>query len=101
MKKIIIAIVLALTLIAVPCYAKSLVRMPTMKQIEKLCVSLRLDLDGDIHYIYYKHIKQFNESGVSIVYGRGLVKASHYDKDQILNYEAALKRYKEIKKAHD
>lgn len=84
-----------------PCYSASLVRLPTEDQLEILCVPVRLTTDGDIHWFYFKHIKQFNQHGLSIVYGKKLTKVNFIEKEKIINFDEALKRFKEIKKANE
>ena len=74
---------------------------PTQEQLETLCVPVRLAMDGDIHWFYFKHIKQFDEHGLSVVYGKRLTKVNFISIDQILNFKEAVKRFKEIKKANE
>lgn len=87
-----------ISLICSNVYARALVRMPTQEQLDKLCVQIRLDIDGQIHDFYYKHIKYLDERGFGVVYGKGLSKLNHFERGQVLNYEEAKAKYERLKR---
>jgi len=77
-------------------YARGLLKMPTAAQIEKYCVGVRLKIDGDIHYFAYSSIKEFNSTGLTILYGKHREKENFIPREQILNYDEAFAKYTKL-----
>jgi len=78
--------------------ANWVLRMPTMEQVEKLCVPVLLNTDHDYHYFYYKTIKKFDETGLEVKYGKRLENINSFTSDMILNYEEAKQKYEKLKR---
>lgn len=77
-------------------YAANLGRLATQEQLDKYCIAVRLKIDGDIHYFSFITIKSFNDEGIRIVFGRHKEKENFIAREDILNFDEALTRYKKL-----
>lgn len=72
-------------------------KVPTQEQLDLYGIAVRLKVDGDIHWFYYKHIIEFDEAGMKVVYGKYLEKIEYFPFSEILNYGEAKNKWSKLK----
>lgn len=90
-------IVLFLMITTAPSMA-AVGKVATQEQLDKFCVPLDLDRDGDVHWFYYKNIMQFGPDEIVIAFGKGLKNFNHITVREVLNYDQAKEKYEQLSK---
>jgi len=69
-------------------------RTPTKAQLDKYCIAVQLDVDNQIHYFAIQTIKDFNDKGFTVIYGKYGEGRNFIPKESILNWDIVKAEYK-------
>ncbi|RKY32397.1 MAG: hypothetical protein DRP74_02680 [Candidatus Omnitrophota bacterium] len=73
-------------------------RLPTQEQLNKYCIAVILKVDYDVHYFCIPTIVNFDDTGLTVKYGKNLSKQNFIPKDEIVNFEDAIAKYEQLRK---
>ena len=68
-------------------------RTPTKEELEKYCIAVRLDIDNQIHYYAVRTIKDFNDNGFTVIYGKYGEGRSFIPRESVLNWDEVKSEY--------